>query len=64
VKAPTPRGRPKHALTVWARDFQRTAFAWSCVCGTRFHADLPTLELAQKEGRAHVAAALASPERT
>jgi hypothetical protein len=50
------RSKPEHALTVWARDWPTTAWAWSCSCGTRFRADLASQDAARAEGRAHQAA--------
>jgi hypothetical protein len=47
------RKKPDHGLTVWRRDYQGTAWAWSCLCGRRYDTDLPTKDAAHDEGMQH-----------
>lgn len=57
------RKRPPHAICVWARDWPTTTWAWSCVCGTRYHKPLTSLTAAQTEARAHLDAARTTATR-
>lgn len=46
--------RPDHGLTIWVRDYQRTQWAWSCLCGRRYDTPLASQEAARDEGKAHI----------
>lgn len=45
--------RPDHGLTIWRRDYQGTAWAWSCLCGRRYDTNLPSRDAAHDEGTQH-----------
>lgn len=47
------RKSPEHSLTIWRRDYQGTAWAWSCLCGRRYTDDLPTKDAAHDQGMEH-----------